>query len=62
MKDVSAIFAPSVRIRPRLRIPLRLADRLNAARRAQIVGRERETALFIEALHAEELPFLLLHV
>ena len=43
-------------------MPIRLADRLNAARRAQIVGRERETALFLEALHAEELPFHLLHV
>ncbi|HYE94865.1 MAG TPA: ATP-binding protein [Rubricoccaceae bacterium] len=41
---------------------VRLADRLSAARQAQFVGRAAETALFREALRADDLPFHLLHV
>lgn len=40
----------------------RLFDRLTAARQRLIVGRAAEQATFQEALLAEELPFLLLHV
>ncbi len=40
----------------------RLADRLHAARHRQFVGRTAELALFKEALAAEELPFLVLHI
>jgi hypothetical protein len=40
----------------------RLADRLNAARHSQFVGRDTERALFRSALEAAELPFSVLYV
>jgi hypothetical protein len=40
----------------------RLADRLNAMRQRQFVGRSDELALFQSALEAPELPFYVLHV
>ncbi|MBK8048221.1 MAG: ATP-binding protein [Anaerolineales bacterium] len=40
----------------------RLADRLSAARRRHFVGRAAERDLFRTALHAPDLPFLLLYV
>ena len=40
----------------------RLADRLNAERRRNFVGRAAERALFQTALESPELPFLVLHV
>jgi len=41
---------------------MRLADRLQAARRRRFVGRENERQLFRSAILAEELPFCVLHV
>lgn len=41
---------------------LRLADRLSAARRRQVVGRATERALFESTLGSAELPFLMLWV
>ncbi|MEZ4768962.1 MAG: ATP-binding protein [Caldilineales bacterium] len=40
----------------------RLADRLSAARRRRFIGRVAEQALFESAIHADELPFYVLHV
>src|SRR5436305_639019 len=40
----------------------RLADRLNAARHNQFVGRDNERAQFRSALEAPELPFSLLYL
>ena len=43
-------------------MPARLADRLNAVRQRQFIGRGDELALFASALDAPELPFYVLHV
>jgi hypothetical protein len=43
-------------------MPLRLADRLSAARRRQFVGRTLEMGLFQSALTDLDLPFQVLHV
>ena len=43
-------------------MPLRLADRLNTARRRQFVGRASEREVFQAALQAAEFPFCLLYI
>lgn len=43
-------------------MPIRLADRLSAARRRQFVGRDAELAVFRSALTASELPFYILYI
>ena len=41
---------------------LRLADRLLAVRQRHTVGRESEQEVFLQAIHADEFPFCVLHV
>lgn len=41
---------------------LRLADRLLAVRQRHTVGRESEQDVFLQAIHADEFPFCVLHV
>lgn len=41
---------------------IRLADRLDTARRGRFVGRTEELALFVDALHNADAPFCVLHI